>query len=150
MNQKKRVVEYMICFQVNQGSGIGGGDEVLCGNGDHGGNGTVGEVRNGSEMSSSLEWHQLQQHQQLLTQEQLLHKPDGHLQFDLHHLLDSKRPYMCKFCGKWFATPSKVVRHERTHTGERPYVCSQCTLSFNQKEILKRHMRSVHKVTTTW
>ncbi|XP_069994809.1 zinc finger protein 768 [Penaeus vannamei] len=88
---------------------------------------------------------QQQQHQQQLQQPQA--DVSGH---EYQHLRDGRRAYACQFCGKWFATPSKVLRHERTHTGERPYDCSHCPLSFNQREILKRHLRAVHKTPTAW
>ena len=54
--------------------------------------------------------------------------------------------HFCKYCGKGFQTPYNVVRHERTHTGERPFACSLCPQAFNQREVLKRHVISVHKI----
>ncbi|KAG8286422.1 hypothetical protein J6590_060341 [Homalodisca vitripennis] len=52
--------------------------------------------------------------------------------------------FICNNCSKVFRTPSLVVRHMRIHTGERPYQCEICKSSFNQKEILQRHIAQRH------
>lgn len=55
--------------------------------------------------------------------------------------LNSSDPYQCDVCKKTFAVPARLVRHYRTHTGERPFECEFCHKMFSVKENLQVHRR---------
>ncbi|XP_016962790.1 Krueppel homolog 1 isoform X1 [Drosophila biarmipes] len=50
-------------------------------------------------------------------------------------------PYQCNICQKTFAVPARLIRHYRTHTGERPFECEFCHKLFSVKENLQVHRR---------
>lgn len=47
----------------------------------------------------------------------------------------------CSYCPYSSQSRTKVVLHERTHTGERPFACGVCGKAFVQQCNLIRHVR---------
>lgn len=63
--------------------------------------------------------------------------------FTNSHVFGLKK-HVCRFCKKDFSQSANLVRHERTHTGERPYSCKYCDKKFSICSNLQRHVRQVH------
>ncbi|BCS30691.1 uncharacterized protein APUU_80994S [Aspergillus puulaauensis] len=54
----------------------------------------------------------------------------------------------CTFCGREFVRKEHLQRHILTHTNLRPFRCSVCCLSFNRKDVARRHTRIHDKHTS--
>jgi len=53
-----------------------------------------------------------------------------------------EKPYDCAFCDKSYRHLDNLSRHTRTHTGERPFQCTQCEKSYTTDENLKIHLKT--------
>ena len=49
--------------------------------------------------------------------------------------------YVCQFCPKSYSSPSDLMTHLRSHTGERPFICLICHERFMRPSTLLGHVR---------
>ena len=55
--------------------------------------------------------------------------------------------HKCNICPRSFKKPSDLVRHIRTHTGEKPYKCEECGKSFSVGSTLNTHKKIHQRVS---
>ena len=54
----------------------------------------------------------------------------------------------CAHCIAKFTRRQSLVRHLRTHTGQKPHCCSDCTMQFVEKQGLRRHEKTHQRPRT--
>ena len=62
----------------------------------------------------------------------------------LHKIKIHDKKFQCNYCLKTFGQNAGLVRHVRTHTGEKPYPCATCDRRFASKDDLRYHEASIH------
>ena len=53
-----------------------------------------------------------------------------------------EKPFSCLVCSKGFSARENLLVHQRIHTEDRPYQCTICERSFEHSGKLHRHMRT--------
>ncbi|XP_077111344.1 uncharacterized protein LOC143767164 isoform X2 [Ranitomeya variabilis] len=53
-----------------------------------------------------------------------------------------EKPFSCSYCGKSFPEKSNLIQHERIHSSEKPFICSECSKGFTRKADLIKHLRT--------
>ncbi|KAF4495760.1 C2H2 transcription factor [Fusarium agapanthi] len=55
----------------------------------------------------------------------------------------------CSYCHRTFHKTEHLLRHERSHTGEKPYRCDTCGSGYARSDVLLRHVRYFHPNSDT-
>jgi KRAB domain-containing zinc finger protein len=64
--------------------------------------------------------------------------------FQQKHVSPEDRKFKCEVCAKGFSTGTGLRDHHNIHTGERPYVCKFCGKSFASSGNKEMHVRTTH------
>ncbi|CAL1277785.1 unnamed protein product [Larinioides sclopetarius] len=59
----------------------------------------------------------------------------------MRHLRTHTDKFKCESCDKTCTRRHGLMRHLRSHTGEKPFRCENCTSTFSRRDILLRHQR---------
>lgn len=57
-------------------------------------------------------------------------------------------PFRCNMCPYSIHDKAALIRHMRTHNGDRPYECAICNYAFTTKANCERHLRNRHGKST--
>ncbi|XP_076267777.1 uncharacterized protein LOC143200893 [Rhynchophorus ferrugineus] len=64
------------------------------------------------------------------------------------HLNGNTGTYYCNMCPHSSVDKAALIRHMRTHNGDRPYECALCNYAFTTKANCERHLRNRHSKMT--
>ena len=64
-----------------------------------------------------------------------------------HQNLVHNKRFPCEHCGKTFSEKSRLLIHNRVHSGDRPYECDLCEFSCAQKDNLRIHKEFKHPMS---
>ncbi|XP_064121233.1 zinc finger and BTB domain-containing protein 24-like isoform X8 [Macrobrachium nipponense] len=53
-----------------------------------------------------------------------------------------EKPFVCQYCPYSATTKDKLISHFRTHTGEKPFPCPYCHYCATKKDKLRQHIRT--------
>jgi uncharacterized Zn-finger protein len=67
---------------------------------------------------------------------------------NLNHHLNDEAPYRCNLCPSASDNKGVIVRHMKTHNGDRPFECRDCHLAFTTNDNCERHLRNGHGKTS--
>lgn len=56
--------------------------------------------------------------------------------------LPKRKTHFCTFCPYQTYLKHDMVKHVRTHTGERPFACEMCGKRFSRKDRLQSHIKT--------
>ncbi|KAM5353420.1 hypothetical protein ACJ41O_000070 [Fusarium nematophilum] len=51
---------------------------------------------------------------------------------------------VCSYCDRTFHKTEHLLRHERSHTGEKPFHCLKCGRRYARSDVLLRHVKFFH------
>ncbi|KAH8658347.1 hypothetical protein BX600DRAFT_552491 [Xylariales sp. PMI_506] len=50
----------------------------------------------------------------------------------------------CAYCQRTFRKTEHLLRHQRSHTGEKPFQCPKCGRRYARSDVLQRHLKLYH------
>ena len=53
-----------------------------------------------------------------------------------------EKPFGCDLCPARFSFGSNLIRHQRVHSGEKPFGCDLCPARFSRRCLLTRHQHT--------
>lgn len=66
----------------------------------------------------------------------------------IHLTAAGSGPFRCNMCPYSIHDKAALIRHMRTHNGDRPYECAICNYAFTTKANCERHLRNRHGKNT--
>ncbi|ODM90844.1 putative zinc finger protein [Orchesella cincta] len=70
---------------------------------------------------------------------------NNHLQVHRKKAHSTDKPFKCEVCGKDFKFVTNLKEHQLQHSNVKPFECYVCKMAFSRKQVMKRHVASVHE-----